>query len=183
MSFNKGDIFRGDQTQDLVIILDILKNSVKIQYIISRIKAHPLNNYMSARFTLVKAAKTGERIKFKYKNDLLTGTVVNELDDGSLVIDSDGPEGMIIGLPESDITHKTNPPDSIWIWVDYHNKSPAGVKSEIGCLPNGSEVKEEYRSTPPPVPKCSSCSDWEQASGWIVGKITFECKICGRLKE
>ena len=172
MSFNRGDIVRGHRSgNEAIVIYKDNSSYISIKYIISGIKygVGDANGY-----TLVKAAKTGERIRFKYDSKVLTGTVVNELDDGSLVVDSDGPEGMIIGLPLTDITHKTNGPNyAIW--------EPCAEVTKEDII---KEFEDMLDDTPPPIPApCFTCTDFEQASGWIVGKITFECKICGRVKE
>ena len=171
MSFNRGDI-----VSSMPFELWVIDHVGGLGYInIANVEVPKLCGTVKEQdYTLVKAAKTGERIRFKYDSKVLTGTVINELDDGSLVVDSDGPEGMIIGLPLTDITHKTNGPNyAIW--------EPCAEVTKEDII---KEFEDMLDDTPPPIPApCFTCTDFEQASGWIVGKITFECKICGRLKE
>jgi hypothetical protein len=108
--------------------------------------------------------KTGDRIRFIYNQVSVEGTVTNELDDGSLVIDTDGNLGFIIGLSKSSITHTSNS-GGFWIpvapvWNKNEDDLIKGFETMLGC---------EHK--------------WEQASGWICGAITWKCTDCGAIKE
>ena len=64
MSFNKGDIIRGNKTKELVVIREIIIDSMRIQYmnrgVYAGVRDNPCNQYINANFTLVKAGRPGQ---------------------------------------------------------------------------------------------------------------------------